>query len=298
LLLQAMMKTGKLDNTLIPELHNEVLEAIKGNNGQRNGFGFYPQGRASVPSEYDFTVQGDTPDHPFSKVGKIYPDMSSVPFGQDGLISAFSKMYQYNQQVNKESLLGLRPPVAKEFGKIHKGGHAGFVDMNLLTAPYRPFVNVAKGLAEEDQFMAMMSKGLSNPRGASNFASNYANNPTLRYYVNGNLVNSTVNALGKVGAGLAIATTPSMAVDRRDRMLYDWASTNRGYPSNLETLGIMGRAGIENAVNGATFGIYDHYVHPEWEPPMEPVQRGYYSDNGQRVPNWVPNLQSTLLSPR
>jgi hypothetical protein len=51
----------------------------------------------------------------------------------------------------------------------------------------------------------------------------------------------------------------------------------------------------EAMANFISMGIWDHYAHPEWEKPREPVQRGFYSDSGIKVPNWVPNYQSTLI---
>ena len=49
----------------------------------------------------------------------------------------------------------------------------------------------------------------------------------------------------------------------------------------------------EAFVNFGTFGIHDDIKYPEMREQITPLQRGYLSDNGQRVPNWVPNLQST-----
>ena len=49
----------------------------------------------------------------------------------------------------------------------------------------------------------------------------------------------------------------------------------------------------EAFVNFGTMGYHDDVKYPEMRKQIDPVQRGYYSDNGQRVPNWVPNLQST-----
>jgi len=181
-------------------------------------------------------------------------------------------------------------------------GRKGFADMNLLTKPLQrhaqSFANVAKGVMEKDEFLAMMQKGLSNPDHARNFATNYARNPATRAMVNAEMGASAIKFLGKVGAVAGIATAPSSAVERRDRIFSDWATNNRGYPHPVEDFGMRVQAGMENALAVGTFGISDEYLHPEWREPMEPVQRGYYSDNGQRVPNWVPNLQSTLLSPR
>jgi hypothetical protein len=256
LLLQAMMKTGRLDNTLIPELHNNVLEAIKGGNGQE-GFFYSPRGRMAVPSEYDFTVEGDTPDHPFSKVSKIYPDMASVPFGQDGLFDAFNAMYTYNQQVNKERLLGLRPPVAKEFGRVHKGGHAGFVGTDLLTAPYKPFISVAKGLAEEDQFLSTMQRGFSNPDTARNFARNYIQNPATRSMVNAELGASALRFAGKAGVAGAVAMTPFDALDRRDRNFTDFYERTGRDPSLEENMMLRVKSGLEPALSALTLGAYD-----------------------------------------
>lgn len=49
----------------------------------------------------------------------------------------------------------------------------------------------------------------------------------------------------------------------------------------------------EAFVNFGTMGMYDDINYPEMREQITPVQRGYLSDNGQRVPNWIPNLQST-----
>ena len=264
---------------LVHEVNNDTLP---------EGYKPIPTGlmRPNAIPEAVARYEQETGMTPFGPTGKLAPDT--------GLLAASILL---NPKLESDYLR-----IQSLIGEATKGnpsyGRKGFVDMNLLLAPYRPFVNVAKGLTEEDQFMAMMRKGLSSPRGASNFASHYVNDPAIRSYVNGNMVNSTVNALGKVGAGFAIATAPSMSVDRRDKLAYEWAMNNRGYPDQLELFGINARAGIENAINPITFGAYDDWVHPNWREPMEPVQRGYYSDNGQQVPNWVPNLQSTLLSPR
>ena len=100
--------------------------------------------------------------------------------------------------------------------------------------------------------------------------------------------------LGPLAEGAAIATAPFGAVDRRNQLAYEWAMNNKGYPNQLELLGLNARAGIENTINPITFGAYDDYVHPNWREPMKPVQRGYHLDNGQQIPNWIPNLQSTL----
>lgn len=179
-------------------------------------------------------------------------------------------------------------------------GRKGFVDMNLLTQPLQrhaqSFANVAKGVTEKDEFLAMMQKGLSNPEHAKNFATNYTRNPATRAMVNAEMGASAIKFLGKVGAVAAIATAPSSAVERRDRIFADWATNNRGYPHPIQDFGMRAQAGIENALAVGSFGISDDALHPEWREPIEPLQRGYYSDNGQRVPNWVPNLQSTLLA--
>ena len=186
----------------------------------------------------------------------------------------------------------------KKFEK--QGWRRGFADMNLLTQPLQrhaqSFANVAKGVMEKDEFLEIMQKGLSNPDHARNFATNYTQNPATRAMVNAEMGASAIKFLGKVGAVAAIATAPSSAVERRDRIFSDWATNNRGYPHPVEDFGMRVQAGMENALSVGTFGISDEYLHPEWREPMEPVQRGYYSDNGQRVPNWVPNLQSTLLA--
>jgi len=180
-------------------------------------------------------------------------------------------------------------------------GRKGFVDMNLLTQPLQrhaqSFVNVAKGVTEKDEFLAMMQKGLSNPDHARNFATNYTRNPATRAMVNAEMGASAIKFLGKIGAVAAIATAPSSAVERRDRIFSDWATNNRGYPNGVQDFGMRVQAGIENALAVGTMGIADEYLHPEWREQIQPLQRGYYSDNGQRVPNWVPNLQSTLLAP-
>jgi hypothetical protein len=179
-------------------------------------------------------------------------------------------------------------------------GRKGFVDMNLLTQPLQrhaqSFANVAKGVMEKDEVLEIMQKGFSNPEHARNFATNYTRNPATRAMVNAEMGASAIKFLGKAGAVAGIVTAPSSAVERRDRIFADWATNNRGYPNLVQNLGMRAQAGMENALAIGTMGISDEYLHPEWREPMEPVQRGYYSDNGQRVPNWVPNLQSTLLA--
>ena len=186
----------------------------------------------------------------------------------------------------------------KKFEK--QGWKRGFVDTRMLTKPLEPFANVAKGLAEEDAFVSMLTKGLSNPTTASNFANNYVGNQATRALVNAEMGASALKFAGKLGAGAAIATAPFSAIERRDRMLSDWLAENKGQKPHpfQKHLGWGVQAGLENALAVGTLGISDDYLHPEWREPIEPVQRGFYSDNGQRVPNWIPNLQSTYLQPK
>ena len=223
-----------------------------------------------------------------------------------GMISAGSSVqglwHNMGGIKDPNSFYGLQNVVNESTRGNPSYGRKGFVDMNLLTQPLQrhaqSFANVAKGVTEKDEFLAMMQKGLSNPDHARNFATNYTRNPALRGAVNAEMGASAIKFLGKVGAVAGIVTAPSSAVERRDRIFADWATNNRGYPNLVQNFGMRAQAGIENALAVGTMGISDEYLHPEWREPMEPVQRGYYSDNGQRVPNWVPNLQSTLLSPK
>lgn len=99
-----------------------------------------------------------------------------------------------------------------------------------------------------------------------------------------------------LGAGIALET---MRTPDRIQSFYENAlrENPNWKPDISDKLGMSAYAGLENAASFASLGTSDDFLHPEWRKKMEPVQRGYYSDNGQRVPNWFPNLQSTLLAP-
>lgn len=109
-------------------------------------------------------------------------------------------------------------------------------------------------------------------------------------------------ALGFAGGVLEGTTVPMRAYDlindfRRmnsEPVMTQPFDANR-YPdaSALEIARATGLGIMEAQANFITFGLTDKYLHPEWTQKPEPVQRGYYSDAGQKVPNWVPNLQST-----
>ena len=208
--------------------------------------------------------------------------------------------HQMGPITDPDSFYGLQNVVNESTRGNPNYGRKGFVDSRFLTKPLEPFANVAKGLAEEDAFVSMLTKGLSNPTTARNFANNYVGNQATRALVNAEMGASALKFVGKLGAGAAIATAPFSAIERRDRMLSDWLAENKGQKPHpfQKHLGWGVQAGLENALAVGTLGISDDYLHPEWREPIEPVQRGFYSDNGQRVPNWIPNLQSTYLQPK
>lgn len=123
-------------------------------------------------------------------------------------------------------------------------------------------------------------------------------------------LNNTLHYGGKA-AGLVGAVSEGLSIPRRRYEYINQMRAQSGLQPLTEPYDVnrfpdapvsdlvkaQGLATGEAFVNFLTGGIADHYLHPEWEEPMEPVQRGYYSDAGQRVPNWVPNLQSTYQRP-
>ncbi len=62
---------------------------------------------------------------------------------------------------------------------------------------------------------------------------------------------------GRVLTGLTIAATPFDAKFRRDQYYTDFYNENQREPNALEGAGIRLRAGLEPALNAATFGAYD-----------------------------------------
>ena len=143
----------------------------------------------------------------------------------------------------------------KKFEKL--GWRRGFVDMNLLTKPLEPFVNVAKGIAEKDEILEIMQKGFSNPKTAANFANNYAQNPALRGMVNAELGASALKFVGKAGAAAAVGFTPFDALNRRERNFTDFYQTTGRDPTYEENMLLRVKSGLEPALSFATFGAYD-----------------------------------------
>jgi hypothetical protein len=113
----------------------------------------------------------------------------------------------------------------------------------------------------------------------------------------------TLGAVGAVAEGLSIPLRRYLFINKIREQSglpplsepYDINKFPDASSSELVQGQILGTG--EAMANFISMGIWDHYAHPEWRKPIEPVQRGYYSDAGQRVPNWVPNLQSTYQRP-
>jgi hypothetical protein len=182
LLLQSMLKTGKLDNTPIPELHSNLLEEIR-------------KARGKLPvQKYDFNVSGSTPDHPYISpyVGYGIPDTAGWRNGifeklprksQTALVPAIEAMLDYNKQIYK--IPELKPPLSDYRGRFNKGGHAGFVV-------------VPKGL---ERFVgnAVMDAQV-NVANANAFSNQYLNNPSFRSATN-SYIGEGLGRAGKVAGG-------------------------------------------------------------------------------------------------
>ena len=140
------------------------------------------------------------------------------------------------------------------FGKYTR---KGMVSADLLTAPIKPFVSVAQGLAEKDEFLEIMQKGFSSPKTAANFANNYIQNPATRGMVNAEMGASALKFAGKAATAAAVGLTPFDALNRRDRNFTDFYQTTGRDPTYEENMVLRIKSGLEPALNLATFGAYD-----------------------------------------
>jgi hypothetical protein len=121
-------------------------------------------------------------------------------------------------------------------------------------------------------------------------------------------LNNTLHYGGKV-LGVAGGVLEGTSVPRRSYELINDFRRMKGEPimtqpydinrypdaSAWEIAAGTGLGILEAQANFITLGVTDSMIHPEWRHKPEPVQRGFYSDSGQRVPSWVPNYQSTLI---
>ena len=119
----------------------------------------------------------------------------------------------------------------------------------------------------------------------------------------GNMIHYGGKTLGLVGAtteGISVPWRKYQFINK-DRELAGLPPISEPFDINKYPAGTTLSENVKGQIlatgeagfNFISMGIYDHYAYPELRKPMEPVQRGYYSDAGQKVPNWVPNLQST-----
>ena len=251
LFLQSMLAIpGKFGDSPIPELYRKVQESIKEARG------------ALPPYKYNFDVDNGSsnPDHPYigNYVNNGFSDgvLEGLPLeSQKALLPAFYAMQNYNKQIYK--IPELKPPLSQKTGRFDKGGYAGFVRGDLLTAPFKPIANVAHGLAEEDTFVTMLTKGLSNPTTARNFYSNYTGDSATRALVNSEIGASALKFAGKAGTAAAVGVTPFDALSRRDKNFTDFYERTRRDPTYAENMMLRVQSGLEPALNLATFGAYD-----------------------------------------
>jgi len=187
--------------------------------------------------------------------------------------SAGWKDEYYNKFLKQQKLGNMSVGDAvKKFEKL--GWKRGFADTSMLTKPLEPFVNVAKGIAEKDEFLEIMQKGFSSPKTAANFANNYAQNPALRGMVNAEMGSSALKFAGKAVTAAAVGFTPFDALNRRDRNFTDFYQTTGRDPTYEENMVLRIKSGLEPALSFASFGAYDALAEtPTYKAYLDQEQR-------------------------
>lgn len=120
----------------------------------------------------------------------------------------------------------------------------------------RPFV--AKTMPREDRTVGTIKYTRPNnaPMGTPNQTTEIFGPPKMTDILKAR-GQQALNYGGKFLTGLTLALTPFDAVSRRNQYLTDYYMENGKEPSDLTRTGLVLRAGIEPALNAATFGAYD-----------------------------------------
>lgn len=146
------------------------------------------------------------------------------------------------------------PRIGLENAKIK--ARKGFINTKALG-------NIAGELATPTPFEQAVSMYAKNPtaEGAKNFTKFAKANPSV-------IAGELLKTVGRVGAVASIAMAPSEAISRRDKLVSDFYSKPENQRLSKEEESKINaylsvQAGLENAVNAGTMGLYDYATTPE-----------------------------------
>jgi hypothetical protein len=150
--------------------------------------------------------------------------------------------------------------------KSRYGSRRGFINTGMLGG------NLATELTTLTPYEAGMLNISKSPEMALDFAKFAKAHPEF-------VAGQTLNTLGRLGAVASIAMAPSEAISRRDKLAFDFYSKPENQRLGKEqedwaNVGLGVQAGLENAINAGTFGLYDFATTPEGTEAYQRMQEG------------------------